>query len=156
MINCTFENGNKASLRHVVVDVLVIKENNILLVKRVNKLLEGGKWGIVGGFVERDENLKEAVSREIFEETGYTVTDITLLTIRDNPDRPNENRQNISFVFFCTAVEKTGEKDNESSEIKWFNLEEVPNDEELAFDHAQNIKLYLDYKKKDLRLPIIL
>jgi len=30
MINCEFENGDKASLRHVVVDNLVLKDGKIL------------------------------------------------------------------------------------------------------------------------------
>src|SRR5258708_9556765 len=111
MITCTFENGNKASLRHVVIDALVLKDDKLLLVKRTEKLLEGGKWALVGGYVERDENLLQTVEREIGEETGYTVKDITLLCIRHNPDRPHEDRENISFVFFCTAVEKKGESD---------------------------------------------
>ena len=72
MINCEFENGNKASLRHVVVDNLVLKDGKILLVKRTGKLLEGGKWGLAGGYVDRDETVKEAAKREILEETGYT------------------------------------------------------------------------------------
>src|SRR6266550_2872489 len=106
MINCTFENGNKASLRHAIIDALVLKDNKILLVKRTKKLLEGGKWALVGGYVDRDENLLQTVEREIREETGYTVKDITFLCVRHNPDRPHEDRQNIAFVFFCTAVDK--------------------------------------------------
>ena len=31
--------------------------NEVLLVKRSRHLLEGGKWALVGGFVERDETL---------------------------------------------------------------------------------------------------
>ena len=153
MITCSFEDGNKASLRHVVVDVLVIKENKILLVKRAQKLLEGGKWALVGGYIERDENLHEGAKREIFEETGYTVTDISLLTVRDNPDRPHEDRQNISFVFFCTALEKEGEADDESDEQRWFGFDEIP--ENLAFDHALDVELYLKYKSENLLLPVL-
>ena len=55
MLTCTFEDGNKNSLRHVVVDTIVCKDGKVLLVKRIGKLLEGGKWGLVGGFVERDD-----------------------------------------------------------------------------------------------------
>lgn len=36
MIGCTFENGNHASLRHVVVDNLVLQGDRILLVS--------GRW----------------------------------------------------------------------------------------------------------------
>src|SRR5215471_14320648 len=78
MISCSFENGHKASLRHVVVDNLVLQGDRLLLVKRAAKLSEGGKWGLVGGFVDRDETIKQAVAREIMEETGYEVADITL------------------------------------------------------------------------------
>lgn len=126
MINCELENGNKVSLRHVVVDNLVIQDGKILLVKRISKLLEGGKWGLVGGFVERNETVKEAAVREILEETGYKVEDITLLRIIDTPDRPAEDRQNISFVNFCTAAEKVGTADNESEKQEWFELSALP------------------------------
>ena len=157
MITCTFENGNIADrgLRHVVVDVLVLKDDKILMVKRTKKLLEGGKWGLIGGYVDRDENLKEACAREIFEETGYRITDITLMTIRDNPDRPNEDRQNVSFVFYCTALEKEGKADWESDERKWFTFDNLPKAEEIAFDHQKNIDLYLQYKKNKIQLPVL-
>ena len=147
MINCTFENGNKASLRHVIIDALVLKDDKILLVKRTKKLLEGGKWALVGGYVERDENLYQTVEREIREETGYTVKDVTFLCVRHNPDRPHEDRQNIAFVFFSTAVEKVGEHDWEEDETKWFDLDNLPESESIAFDHLKNIELYKEYKQ---------
>ncbi len=155
MINCEFENGNKASLRHVVVDNLVIKDDKILLVKRTGKLLEGGKWGLVGGFVERDENIKEAVAREVLEETGYKVEGITLLRIIDTPNRPAEDRQNISFVHFCTALEKVGTADDESDEQTWFDLSALPPEAQFAFDHFSDIELYKEYLKKSFSIPRI-
>lgn len=142
MIICKFENGNEASLRHVTVDALVMKDGKILLAKRTGKLLEGGKWGLLGGFVNRDETLKEAVAREVMEESGFKIEDITLLTVRDNPDRPKEDRQNISFVYFCKAFEKIGEFDWEVDDLKWFDLNNIPSEEEIAFDHYQDIQLY--------------
>lgn len=155
MINCTFENGNKNSLRHVVIDALVLQDNKILLVKRSQKLLEGGKWATVGGFMERDESLYQTVEREIREETGYTVKDITFLCVRHNPDRPHEDRQNISFVFFCTALDKEGDHDWEESEIKWFALDNLPDQETIAFDHAKNIELYQQYKRNEVTIPML-
>lgn len=155
MIHCTFENGNNASLRHLTVSALVLKDNNVLMVKRAPGLLEENKWGLIGGFMDRDENLEEAVEREIFEETGYKVKDITFLTFRDNPDRPNEDRQNIDFVYFCEALEKEGEKDEESTKVEWFTFDNLPPVEQIAFDHYKDIELYLKYKKENLALPIL-
>ena len=64
MIKCTFEDGNPVSLRHVCVDTLLIKDEKLLLNKRGTfegrKILEHGKWGVIGGFVERNENLEQA------------------------------------------------------------------------------------------------
>jgi 8-oxo-dGTP diphosphatase len=149
-----FENNNLASLRHVTVDAVVFAKEKILLVKRGEKLLEGGKWAMPGGFMDRDETTKQAIEREIMEETGYAVKNIRLLTIRDNPDRPGEDRQNVSFIFFCEADEKTGKSDDESTQQKWFSLDELPNEEEMAFDHAESIKLYLRYRKEIFNIPV--
>src|SRR3989344_2146395 len=143
MLTCSFEDGQKASLRHVVIDSLVFKGDEILLVKRIVKLLEGGKWGLIGGFVERDETIEQAAEREVLEETGYKVLGLKLLRVKDDPMRPNEDRQNIAFVYFCTAQEKVGEADSESSEQRWFPFSALPPKEEVAFDHYDDIEFYL-------------
>ncbi len=156
MIHCTFENGNAASLRHGVVDMLVTRGEEMLLVKRTKKLSEGGKWALPGGYVERDETVAEAAAREILEETGWEVTEMQLFMINSNPDRPAEDRQNISFVFTCTATEKTGESDWESDEVKWFPFSELPAAEKLAFDHADYISRFLRQKAHPQPSPTLI
>jgi ADP-ribose pyrophosphatase YjhB (NUDIX family) len=155
VITCNFEDGNPAKLRHVVIDALVLKNNKLLLVKRTGKLLEGNKWALPGGFVERDENLIQALKREVYEETGWEITDITLLTFNDSPDRPKEDRQNVSLVFFCKASRKTGKPDDESDDQQWFGFDELPSKELMAFDHAENITLYQRYLSENLQLPVL-
>lgn len=152
MIKCRFENGNDAALRHVVVDTLVLNDGKILLVKRAESLLEGGKWGLVGGYVDRDETIKQAVVREVFEETGWKVKDISLLRIIDSPHRPHEDRQNIAFILFCLAEKQEGEADWESVKQEWFPLDSIPPKNSIAFDHASSIAYYLDYLKKPFKL----
>ena len=154
MISCSFENGHKASLRHVVVDNLVLQGDRLLLVKRAGKLSEGGKWGLPGGFVDRDETVKQAAAREIMEETGYEVADITLFRIIDRPDRPAEDRQNIVFVHLCRAGRRTGKPDRESSEVRWFPLAELPPEPTFAFDHYSNIRLYREHLAATFTLPV--
>ena len=143
MVNCTFENGNKASLRHVVIDAIILRQNSILMVKRSEKIIEGGKWGLVGGYVERDETLEQALLREVLEETGYSLKKQDFFTIIDNPKRKNEDRQNIAFVYVCEVGEKIGNPDWESTEQKWFELTNLPKEVEIAFDHLRIINLYL-------------
>ena len=153
MITCNFEDGGEALLRHAVVDSIVLKDDKILLVKRTAKLLEGGKWGLVGGYVDRDETLAQAAAREVLEETGWQVNNQVLLRIVDNPNRPKEDRQNIAFIYFCNATEKTDEADWESDEQKWFSWDELPKDENLAFDHAESIGVYRKYLAENFTLP---
>lgn len=143
MIKCTFENGNEASLRHVIVDALILKDDKILLVKRTGKLLEGGKWALVGGFVDRDETIEEAIHREVLEETGWKIKNPKLLRIVDNPNRPNEDRQNIAFVYVCEASEQVGKGDWENDEMKWFSFDQLPEKEKIAFDHFDDIEFFL-------------
>src|SRR5205823_747049 len=57
VIACTFEDGRRAALRHVVVHAVVEQHGTLLLVKRAGHLLEGGKWGLPGVFLDRDETL---------------------------------------------------------------------------------------------------
>lgn len=153
MIHCIFENGNKALLRHVVVDVLVIKNDKLLMVKRAEQLLEGGKWALVGGYVDRDETTRSAVKREIMEETGYEVHNISILWLNDNPERRNEDRQNISFVFYCESGEKIGTSDWEVEEQKWFAFDNLPPDDQIAFDHKKSIVKYLQMKRGE-KIPL--
>lgn len=155
MISCSFENGHTASLRHVVVDNLVLQGDRLLLVKRSGKLLEGGKWGLPGGFVDRDETIRQAVAREIMEETGYEVADITLFRIIDRPDRPGEDRQNIVFVHLCVAGTRTGKPDWESDDVRWFPLSALPEEGEFAFDHYSNVRLYQRYLASAFALPAL-
>ncbi len=156
MINCIFENGNKNSLRHAVVNVIILKGTKILLGKRSEKIIEGSKWGLAGGFIDRDETIIEAAEREVFEETGYKVKNLVLLTVVSNPNRPNDaDRQNIAFVFFCYAGEKEGNSDWEVSDQQWFSFDDLPKKEEFSFDHYEFVKTYLKYKKEDLPLPIL-
>jgi 8-oxo-dGTP diphosphatase len=155
MIRCTFEHGHKASLRHVVVDGIVVKDGQILLVKRSKKLLEGGKWALPGGFMDRDETVAQTVSREIMEETGWTVKDLQLFRINDNPSRPGEDRQNVVFIYLCTSTEKTGEPDWESDEQQWFDLSKLPDNDQIAFDHAASIELYKKYLQASFPIPLV-
>ncbi len=155
MIICSFEDGTKVQLRHTVVENILIKDGKVLLAKRAERLIEGGKWCIIGGYMDRDETIQQAVERETLEESGWKIKDITLFAINDNPHSRVEDRQNVALVHISAVVEKIGEPDDESTEQKWFNLEELPPDSELAFDHADTLKLYKKYLKEQFALPVV-
>ena len=116
---------------------------------------EAGKWCLTGGYMDRDETIAEGAAREVLEESGWKIRDLTLLTIRDDPQRPKDkDRQNIVFVLFGQADTEVGAPDDESEEVRWFDLTDLPPRDQMAFDHADSIELYLSYKAEDLTLPV--
>jgi len=144
MITCCFEHSKKAvNLRHAVTDCLVVKASKILLVQRGPDYLEPYKWALPGGYVERNETVKQAALREIYEETGYRCRVVDLFTVVDTPRRLHDERQNISFIYLCRPLTKTKQPDHEIKKIKWFDLNHLPPKKDFAFDHYRHIKLFL-------------
>lgn len=155
MITCAFEKGYSALLRHVVVHAIVEKNNGILLVKRSGDLLESGKWGLPGGYLNRDETAPEGALRELFEETGWKGEIISLFRLNTNPNRPHEDRQNISFDYLIRPTQQTGMPDHESSKVEFISFTKLLPLHEYAFDHGETIDLYQKYRKHHTQLPIL-
>jgi len=157
MITCFFENNSKTSLRHITVNAIVIKDHKVLLGKRGTlngkPILESGKWGLLGGFFGRDENLIQAVKREVIEESGWEITNVRLFRINDNPKRPKEDRQNMDMVFIAEALQQTDSCDEEVTHLQWFDLDKLPSLDIMAFDHGEDLELYKKYLKENFPLP---
>lgn len=156
MIHCILENNQKTSFRHVTVGAICVnKDNEVLLVKRAKHLINGGKYALPGGFVDRNETTKEAVIRELLEETGYTGKIKQLFQIIDNPDRPKEDRQNIDFKYIVELTGGAKKDNNEVESIEWVSLDSLPLKEDSAFDHIESVELYKKYIDKPFPLPVL-
>lgn len=155
MITCRFEDNGEAKLRHVVTHALVEQHGKILLVKRAGAILETGKWGLPGGYLDLNETLAEGVLRELKEETGWEGEVVSFFRINSDPYVKNEDRQNVRVEFLVKPIRQSGTPDQESSEIAWFSEEELPPPELSAFDHKTSVKLYFQYLRKPFPLPII-
>jgi len=155
MISCQFEDGAKANLRHVVMDGIVICDGAILLIKRAPNLSEGGKYGLPGGYLDRDESTEDGVIREVLEETGWKVKVISLLGIDDALYR-GDNRQSVSLLFHMEVVEKVGEPDHETIDVQWFPVDQLPTPDQLAFDHHRIIKTFIETTLQGKQYPSFL
>ena len=149
MIKCNFEWGSSTSLRHVVVDGIIMHGNEVLLNKRGmyngKPITESGKWGLIGGYVDRDETISGALQREAMEEAGCKIDNLRLFLIIDKPDRPKEDRQNIAFLIVADLVSQENVSTEEVKELKWFNLDNLPPKEEIAFDHGDTLQKYKEF-----------
>lgn len=151
MIDCFFESGKKVQLRHVTVDAIALNtdQTQVLLIKRSPQMVQPNKYALPGGFLDRDETLAQGVLRELQEETGYTGQILTPFCIVDTPQRNDENRQNINFVFLIKVDRQTSQPDpHEISSVHWFPLKKLPPASQFAFDHHRLLSLYLQHRKK--------
>lgn len=141
-------------MRHVTMGAIIVDDNKILLVKRAAHLTNPNKYCLPGGFLNRGENIKQGLLRELREETGYETEIIELFRINDKPDRKGEDRQNVDFVFLAKPIRKVSEPDSEVQEARWLEWNSLPPEEDFAFDHFENVELYLEYRKNKFSLPI--
>lgn len=65
-----------AGVRQLVVGAVVRHDDHVLLLKRPESDFMGGIWELPSGKAEPSEPLDQALTREVLEETGLTVTDI--------------------------------------------------------------------------------
>ena len=156
MIKCTFEKGHQANLRHAVIDALVIHEDQVLLVKRSHSaLVEPDKYALPGGFLERDETADQGAIRETMEETGYATIIDRLFLIIHAPRLKGDDRQNVTFVYLLHPEECISSPDHEVSQVGWFDLDNLPNPSQMAFDHLDIINRYKDHLSNPQPLPLI-
>ena len=115
-------NEDKKELKKNAVAVIVDNDNKILLLKRGNKApWMPSKWSLVGGAINKDETPKQAVEREILEETGLEIKKfIKTFDIKRNVD-------SIEYVFACRYEgEPTDIKLNEeNANYGWYDVDEM-------------------------------
>lgn len=155
MLKCTFEDGNSVSLRHIVVHAICERDGSLLLGKRTGNILESGKWGLIGGFLDRGETLEQGVLRELKEETGWEGKVLGLLAVNSNPHRPHEDRQNVAFDFIVEPVKLSGTPDAENSKVEWVAIDRLFPLEDFAFDHGLSIARYLKWRREKFPIPVL-
>ena len=111
----------------VGVGAVVIKENNVLLIRR-GKPPQAGEWSLPGGAQELGETALAATMREISEETGVTAAPIGLIDIVDLIKRDGSNEIEhhytlIDFAFQWTQGEPMAGDD--AVEARFFTYSEL-------------------------------
>jgi len=117
----------------------------LLLVNRGNEPFKG-KWALPGGFVDIDEELEDAVARELAEETGLTGVQLEQVHTFGTCGRDPRGRV-ITVTFMGIAAEgKTRVKaGDDAAKAQWFDIEKLPKD--LAFDHNEVVKFAIEKLK---------
>ena len=103
---------------------VIFKDNKILLVHENNNT-----WSLPGGWCDVLESVKSNTVKEVKEETGLDVNAIKVVAIQD---RNKHNKPIYAYgvckVFIlCDVISGEFEKNIETTEIKYFSQDEIPN-----------------------------
>lgn len=111
----------------IAVGVVVISNKKILLIKR-NKPPKPSEWSIPGGAQHLGETMKETAVREVLEETGIEIKNITLIDVvdfiqRDENAKPKYHYSLIDYVAECeSGTLKAGD---DAGEAKWVSFDDL-------------------------------
>ena len=117
----------------------VLPDGRIVMIQR----RDSGKWGLPGGMVDWGEDIPQAASRELAEETGLKLVKIkSLRGVYSDPQR-DPRLHSISILL---EVEAEGELEPEDKlevlQVRAFSKEELPLGD-LSHDHDRQLQDYL-------------
>ena len=120
---------------------VIFKDNKILLTHENN-----GTWSLPGGWCDVLESVKSNTIKEVKEETGLDVEAIKVIAIQD---RNKHNKPIYAYgvckVFvLCNVIGGKFIPNIETTEIKYFSLEELPNN--LAEEKTNREQIEMCFK----------
>ncbi len=117
----------------------------LLLIQRKRDPYEG-RWALPGGFVEIDEDLPEAVARELAEETGLKGIALEQLRTFGRPGRDPRGRT-ITVAYFGIAEKDWDQVQaaDDAADCRWFDIDHLP---PMAFDHDEIARCAIERLKQ--------
>ena len=139
-----------------VVGAIIEKDGKFLLVKEA-KASAKDKWNHPAGWIDLEENIIDAVKREVKEETGFDFEPKNILGVYVLVKQElNDLHHAIKIIFTGNIAENQGKyQEDEISETKWFTpaeIEEMDSDTLRDKDIKTMVKDYLAGKKYPLEL----
>jgi 8-oxo-dGTP diphosphatase len=119
----------------VAVGAIVERDGDILLTRRAHDPGRG-LWGFPAGYMECDEQVKDAVVREVLEETGLRVRLDRLVGIYSYPGRGL-----LLIIYSASIVSGTLQASAESEAVAFFAPDALP---DLAF--PENVAIVADWR----------
>lgn len=124
---------------------VVFRENQVLLVKE----REDGRWTVPGGWADVGLTPSENVVKEIEEESGYQTDVVRLLAVYDRDKHghmPPLAFHVYKLFFLCTVIGGEARRSQETSDVGFFSLENLP---ELSIGRVTGKQLRHFYEIKD-------
>jgi 8-oxo-dGTP diphosphatase len=121
----------------------------VLLIERKYMPFKG-KWAFPGGFVDMDETAEECAYRELKEETGLEIRDLSQLkTVSTLGRDPRGRTVSVFFYGFIGYENADIQAGDDAKKTRWFTVDKLP---ALAFDHGEIIDIALERLKELIQL----
>ena len=128
----------------------VFEDNKILLVKERSD----GLWTLPGGFAEVGESPGEVAVRETFEESGYEVKPVKLLSVYDNNNSKHGHTPFLQglykLVFQCEIIGGSPTPSIETEEVDFFAENNIPQLSIKRVTPTQISRIFEHYRNPDL------
>jgi len=100
------------------------EDNKLLMVKRSVEPAQG-KWALPGGFIETDEELEEAASRELKEETGLKGRVKELVGVSYQLSQ-FWGKSIIVIGYWIETFDGVLKPGDDASDVKYFDINDLP------------------------------
>ena len=104
-----------------------------------------GALAFPGGFIQYNEDPELACLRELQEECGIIGKSVELVTVAGNPKR--DPRKHVISMAYHIQLEDYSQEPRGKDEVstaKWYDLSDVWVGREMAFDHKEIVKVFLE------------
>lgn len=117
----------------VAAAVLVLQDERVLLVRRVNEPFRG-KWTLPAGFINGGEDPAEAAARECLEETGLRVRVTRVFDIVAGREHPRG--ADFIIVYEAEVIDGELQAADDADAVAWFAKTDLP---PLAFRATRTV-----------------
>ena len=115
---------------------LCVDNGRVLLARRAHPPFEGF-WDIPGGFLDEGEHPLDGLRRELKEETGLEVEPQRFLGHwMDRYGSDSTADATLNLYWTARVVGGQAAPADDVSELRWFNRDELPAPDELAFENV--------------------
>ncbi len=111
----------------VGVGAVVVRDGKALIIKRAHEPRRG-EWSLPGGLLELGESLRDAVRREIKEETSLDIEVGPVIETFDRVHRDDHGRVRYHFVivdFVCSSSGGEAVAGSDAEGVAWVRAEEI-------------------------------
>ena len=126
------------------VDVILQRDSKVLMVRRKKNPYKD-RLALPGGFVNEGETVEEAMKREAMEETSFEVEPVDILGVYSDPKR-DPRKHIVTIVFIGIIVGGNSRAGDDAAGIEWVKIDDIIKLQQIAFDHAQILHDYCQWK----------